>query len=47
MEDREAGQPVVVRWAKEEEWAPAIIKYNVYYFFITQAKNFQLLLLLF
>ena len=24
MEDREAGQPVVVRWAKEEEWAPAM-----------------------
>ena len=24
MEDREAGQPIIVRWAKEEEWAPAM-----------------------
>ena len=24
MEDREAGQPVAVRWEKEEEWAPAM-----------------------
>ncbi len=24
MEDREAGQPVIIRWAREEEWAPAM-----------------------